>query len=196
MKKSLLLSLSFLLLACTTNTTPDPSPSEPASIADNMKTTETDTPAQETANTASQNETATLRYTGVTQDLVPAATGGGPDGKGDHSFELTTQFENEVLIKDVTLSRIENGQPNGVAGWTTSSTRQYWILKVRANGTELNGSQKTLDLKQPLSGRIQFEFYGSDAPGFNLTNPGTEYELVINYKENNEDQSLSARVTL
>lgn len=191
MKTSLILSLSFLFFAAcapaTPSTTESPSPDASAS------------PAAPSDNDGDDNssQNSELRYLGLTRDLVPAAVSGGPDGKADHEFQLSHTFDGDTTIKAVTISRIENGRPNGVAGWTTSSSKQYWVLKVLANGTELNANSKSVSVNKQVSNNVNFEFFGSDAPAFQLAKAGTEYELSMTYSDaTGADQIITRRVTL
>lgn len=190
MKYILRLSLTLSLIACT--------PGAPNSTTENQTPSQTTTSAETVQNPASSTTPASsFRYLGITQDVVPASVAGAADGKADHGFELSHRFAGEVTLKSVIISRIENGRPNGVAGWSTTNAKQYWILKVRGNGVDLNDVVKVANLNKKVSNDVRFEFFGSDAKELGLTKPGTEYELALNYTDaSGTDQTLTQRVKL
>ena len=137
----------------------------------------------------------TLAYAGMTLDKVSAAIAGGADGKKDHVFTYNYSFASEAAIKEVTLSRVENGKPLGFAGWTTSPARAYWLLKVLTNGVELNGNAKGSSVGK-LEGAIKFQLVGADNAGQGLSKPGTIYELMLIYNDGGADKTLTQRVTI
>ena len=199
MKYVIALSLSLILISCspdTPNTSNNPTPGGTSSSTQ-TSTQPTDSNPPNTTPDTSIPASSGFRYLGITQDLAPAAVAGTADGKPDHSFELTHRFASEVTVKAVTISRIENGSPNGVAGWSTSPARQYWILKAQADGNDLNANSKVLNLDKKVSNDVRFVFFGSDLESLKLSDPGTEYELILTYSDaSGADQTLTQRVKL
>jgi len=145
-----------------------------------------------------------LQYVGLTRDVVPADFDGDPDGKPDHAFIFTHTFADELTLKEVTLSRVENGSPNGIAGWTTTNAiSKYWILKVQIADTDLNGNTRIASLDKKLSGQVVLNLFGSDARGYRLAEPGTVYELLMRFTDasgaseaSNTEKTLRKRLTL
>lgn len=161
MRRFLLLALGLTLVACAS------------------PTVESALDISEVSSSESQ-----LEYVGLTQDTVPEDFDGDPDGKPDHEFRFTHTFANEVTLKDITLSRVENGSPNGIAGWTTTNaTPKYWILKVQLTGSNVNDNTRVNNLGTKLSGRVTLSLFGSDARGYKLSAPGTAYELVMRFTD-------------
>ncbi len=159
---------------------------------------ETPTTENEADNPEVSTINSTLQYEGITEDFSPADFDGGADGEPDHEFVFTHNFDGEVTLRDVTLSRVESGTPNGIAGWTTTDTIQkYWILKVQHEGRTLNGDDRVSNLEKQVSEEVTFRLFGSDARGYGLTASGTEYELRINYVDaSDQDRFLRKRVRL
>ncbi len=182
------LTVGAVLTAC--GPAPTASSTEPS-------TAESSVPASDNMESPAERTETTFKYVGQTQDVAPANFTGGPDGKADYQFTLQHTFEGEVTLKEITISRVENGQPNGIAGWTTNSQRQYWILKVQSGGADVNGTARVPNLGTTFSGPVTFELFGSDAEGFDLVTPGTEYQLLMSYTDaSGSDQELVQRVTL
>jgi hypothetical protein len=181
MHKSLFAALIFLA-ACTTDpasqpgTVPNPSSSPSASAAPSAA------PAA-----------STLTYLGQIADRVSPAFAGGPDGTQDYVFRFTHDFKQEVTLKSLIISRIENGQPLGMAGWATSPGK-YWVTHVTANGRELNGTSQT-DSLGPISGAVEFVLTGASLDP-SLLKAGEVYELMVTYAADGAEQVVKARVTL
>jgi hypothetical protein len=187
------LNLAALLLfsACTTATpagTPSASPSGSAS----SKPTASASPAA-TAGSASASG-GTLKYLGLspTDKASPSFVGMG-DGNPDYVFTYSYNFGKEVTVKSLILSRIENGQPMGQAGWSTTAGK-YWLFHVSANGKDLNeGAPKTT--LGTVSGQVEFVMSGASLdPGLFVS--GTVYELLVTYLDGGTEKTLTSRVTL
>lgn len=175
MRRFLLLALGLMLIACVS------------------PTVEVDLEISDVSSSESQ-----LEYVGLTQDTVPEDYDGDPDGKPDHEFRFTHTFANEVTLKDMTLSRVESGSANGIAGWTTTnSILKYWILKVQLTGSNVNGNARVNNIDTKLSGQVTLNLFGSDARGYKLSAPGTAYELVMRFTDvSNTEKKLTKRLTL
>ncbi len=96
-------------------------------------------------------------------------------------------------MKSLILSRIENGQPMGQAGWATSAGK-YWLFHVSANGRDLNeGAPKTT--LGNVSGQVEFVMTGASLdPG--LFSAGTVYELLVTYLDGGSEKTITSRVTM
>lgn len=181
MKKYLVLPLLvFSASACSPDAvTPPASPASPS-------------PAASSAPAAAASS-GTLKYLGRIADRVSPAFTGGPDGQQDYVFSYSYDFGKEVTVQQLIISRIENGQPMGYAGWATSPGR-YWLINVTANGRDLTGTSQK-DTLGPVSGAVEFVMTGaSNDPS--LLNPGEVYELQLSYLDAGVAKVLTSRVTL
>jgi hypothetical protein len=166
--KTSIILLSFTIFSCQATNTPN-------------------TPSGTGANSGSGE----FKFVGQTVDKASSGANITTDGKNDFQFSYVHNFSSEVELKEVTISRIENGKPYGLAGWSTSPTRTYWALGVEVDGKMLNQG-KTLSLGK-LSGNKTFNLYGSEAgaESFNLKNAGTEYQLDFKYMVNDKEETIT-----
>jgi hypothetical protein len=190
-KKVLLLSL--LLSACAAPTVSTPDGVSPSSSPSPTVSSQPSAPPASSQPTTPAN--SALAYAGKTQDRTNPTVNAGTDGKNDHTFVYTHTFASAVSIQEIVISRIENGQPLQVTGWSTGTQRPYWLLSVWANGANLTESGKKTPVAE-LSGTVKFEMFGADPVGDDLSKPGTVYELLIVYSEDGAPKQLTQRVTL
>lgn len=191
MKKIVLLSLLLSACAAPTVSTPDgASPSSAPSAVVSSQPSATPASSQPVSPTE-----GALVYLGKTQDRTNPTVNVGTDGKNDHAFVYNHTFANAVSVQEIVISRIENGQPLQVTGWSTGTQRPYWLLSVWANGANLTEAGKKTPVAE-LSGAVKFEMFGADPVGDDLSKPGTVYELLIIYSEGGAPKQLTQRVTL
>lgn len=135
-----------------------------------------------------------LRYVGKSEDRVTLDTSGGPDGTNDLEFTFTHTFPAAVSITEMTLTRIEGGSSEGFVGWTTTPDRDYFLMKVLANGSELNLVKKKSVLGD-ASGRVTFRLFGA-GNGMSEERSGTSYELLLVTDQDGTVRRQTFRTTL
>lgn len=183
------LAALLLLSACTT-TPPAGTPSASPSPATNNPVASA-SPAVTAGATSATG--GVLKYLGKIADKASPSFVGGADGTLDYVFSYDCNFGKEVTVKSLILSRIENGQPMGLAGWSTTSGK-YWLFHVSANGKDLNAGAPKATLGD-VSGQVAFVMTGASLdPG--LFAPGTVYELLVTYLDGGSEKTLTSRVTL
>jgi hypothetical protein len=188
--KYLNLAALLLLSACTTATpavTPSASPQGSATSSPVASAS----PANTSNSTSSSG--GVLKYLGKIADKASPNFFGGADGTPDYVFSYNYDFGKEVTVKSLILSRIENGQPMGQAGWSTSAGK-YWLIHVSANGKDLNARLQKASLGS-VSGQVEFVMTGASLdPG--LFSAGTVYELLVTYLDGGSEKTITSRVTM
>lgn len=190
MKYYFSLSALLFLTACTT-VTPAGGPSASSSPQGTTASSSPVASASPSANLTSSTDV--LKYLGKIADKASPNFTGGADGTPDYVFSYSHDFGKEVTVKSLILSRIENGKPMGLAGWSTTSGK-YWLIHVSANGKDLNNGVPMGSLGT-VSGKVEFVMTGASRdPG--LFSPGTVYELLLTYLDGGSENQLTSRVTM